>query len=435
MGKHLAFGTNNIFLKNMKVLWFTTTPSLYDLDTHYYHGCGWISSLERLISLKGDIELGVSFYHKTDSKKVIKNDTSYYPIKIKRQRNNPIKAIIGNWIGTIDHLNLENKYLEVIHDFKPDIIHVFGTENAYTEICQITNIPVVVHMQGLINPIVNAYYPVNQSKLSFLMSPKLIFDALFGTSQNFIFKKFRNIAKQEVKYFRHTHYILGRTHWDKMLAKLYNPEIHYFHIDEVLRPEFYEAVVISHKKESYKFQIISTLSPTIYKGIDLVLKTAKQLRQLSNIDFQWQIVGLEENDKLLKHFEKTEGINHKDVGVACCGKKGPSEIIELLQKSDVYVHPSYIDNSPNSLCEAQMLGLPVIACNVGGVSTLIRHQVDGFLIPSNGVFELVHFLKLLQGNIELALEIGHEARKIAMQRHNPDKIVAEILNVYNAINY
>jgi glycosyltransferase involved in cell wall biosynthesis len=417
----------------MRVLWFTPTPSLYNNDTHDYHGGGWVSSMERIITLRKEIELGISFYHKTDNKKVLKNNTTYYPIKIKRKRNNPIRGLFNTWSGNIDHNNLEEKYLEIISNFRPDVIHIFGTENAYTVINQITSIPVVIQTQGLINPIVNAYYPVNQSKWSFLIGFNFLVNSIFASSPNFAFKKYRNIAKQEKVCLSNTKYVIGRTHWDKMLAKLYNCNVGYFHLDEVLRPNFYDTKGVVENKDSNMFHIISTLSPNIYKGIDVVLKTANQLKQLSDIDFQWHIIGLEENDKYLNHFEKTENIDYKKAGIICYGKKNPEELIDLLQKADVYVHPSYIDNSPNSLCEAQILGLPVIACNVGGISSLIEHNVSGFLVPSNGVFELVHYLILLNQDTVLAAKIGQEGKLVAEARHNQRKIVADILNIYSEI--
>ena len=41
------------------------------------------------------------------------------------------------------------------------------------------------------------------------------------------------------------------------------------------------------------------------------------------------------------------------------------QVAQELSSSRVYIHPAIIDNSPNSLCEAQIVGCPVIAANVG----------------------------------------------------------------------
>lgn len=416
----------------MKILWFTNTPSFYDQGKHHYHGGGWIESLEALIKEQKTIELAVSFFHKTDNERLIKNGTTYYPILRKSAKKTPIKTIVGNWSGKLKDKHLDAKFLKIINDFKPDIIQVFGTEGPFARVQQLTKIPVVIHIQGVINPCLNTYFPVNYSKWNFLMDKKFLFHNLIGNSPAFGKKSFEHRAKREQDFLAKTKYVMGRTHWDKMLAELYNPKVQYFHVDEVLRPAFYQ-VHPKSKNPNTAFKIISTLSPNTYKGIDVVLKTAKQLKELAGFDFEWEIIGLEQNAPLLKHFERTEKIFHKHVNIICSGRKSPEDMIEPMQQAAVFVHPSYIDNSPNSVCESQLLGLPVIACNVGGVSSLIQHKKTGFLVPSNGVFELVHYLKTLYTDKNLAIAIGKQAKEVALKRHDREKIIEDLLGVYSQI--
>lgn len=418
----------------MKILWFTNTPSLYDQGKHHYHGGGWIESLEELLGAREGIELGISFFHATDCKKVFRNKTTYYPIKRKNKNVHPLRKLKRNWSGEVDFPDLKLNVEEIISDFKPDVTHVFGTEGEFSQINSYVKSPVVYHIQGLINPVLNTYLPVNQSNFNFHLNRNYIANTIKGNNPAFDFKRFKNQAKREKKVLELTNFVMGRTHWDKMITKLYNPKVQYFHLDEVLRPNFYGVNQKSELKSNRTFQIISTLSPTVYKGIDVVLKTAQKLKELTNIDFQWEIIGLDKNAPLLKHFEKTEKINHQEVNIICRGRKHPKELVELLQKANVYVHPSYIDNSPNSVCEAQILGLPVIACDVGGVSSLIKHEVTGFLVPSNGVFEFVHYLKILNENKHLGNTIGKHAKEIAEIRHNREKIVRNLLNIYSHLN-
>ena len=417
----------------MKILWFTNTPSLYDQGKHHYHGCGWIESLEQLIKKQESIELAVSFFHKTDTEKVIKNNTTYYPIFQIADTRNPLKKLIDNWKGKIEVSDLQSDVEKIIRDYQPDVIQVFGTEGAFSQVQNYTQIPVIYHIQGLINPYLNTYLPINQSKFSFHFNIDYLANTIKGNNPAFDHKRFRNQAVRESEVLQSAKYVMGRTHWDKMLAELYNPNIQYFHVDEVLRPVFYRVDAI-FERSNKKFKIISTLSPTVYKGIDVVLKTAKQLKELTNFDFQWEIIGLDENATLLKHFEKAEKINHQEVNIICKGRKSPEEMIGLIQTANVFVHPSYIDNSPNSVCEAQMLGLPVIACNVGGVATLVQHKKTGFLVPSNGVFELVHYLCELKDNKNLRNKVGQEARQIASERHDREKIVTDLLKVYSKLS-
>lgn len=415
----------------MKILWFSPTPSLYQQGKHHYHGGGWIESLEKNMHNNPNISLGVAFMHPTDHQKVNQNNVVYYPILRKRSRKNPVKALINNWRGKIDGDNIVDKFLEVINDFQPDIIQVFGTENAFALIQPHTKIPVLVHLQGLINPVVNAYFPPNYSKWNIIFSKHFIFENIKGASPFFSQKRFKAQAKREKQIFSQLKYVCGRTAWDKQITHLFNPNIQYFHIDEVLRPEFY----LPHHQNATKtvFTILSTLSPTIYKGIDVVLKAAQQLTNLCNVQFEWKIAGVDASTQLLKLIENKEKISHKKVNITLLGKLNAIQLINEMKEADVFVHPSYIDNSPNSVCEAQLMGLPIIACNVGGLSSLITHKENGILVPSNGVYELVHYLQQLYNNPSLRQQLGNKAQEIAKERHQPKKITENLLAAYLTI--
>ncbi|HDZ07414.1 hypothetical protein LCGC14_0119100 [marine sediment metagenome] len=417
----------------MKILWFTISSSLFEENKHHYHGAGWISSLESIITKRTDVELGIAFYHPEKSEKVLKNKTTYYPIKFERKRINPIKGLISNRKGTVDHLGFEEKYVSVINDFKPDVIHVFGTESSFSIVGELTAIPVVLQTQGLINPIVNSYFSINQSKWSFYANPSFLINNILFSSLPFVKRKYQNIALLEARVLKSTKYIIGRTEWDKMIVKLYNPEVQYFHVDEVLRSVFYENSEVDDILNKKVFKIVSTLSPTVYKGIDVVLKTAKLLKEITSIDFVWEIIGLDNNDKILKHFEKSEKINHSEVNINLLGRLNAQELNSKLRSSNVYVHPSYIDNSPNSVCEAQIIGLPVIACNVGGVSSLIEDEVDGLLVPSNGIFEMVDCFIRIQRDNSLSKKLSVNGIKKALLRHDRTKIEASLIETYAEI--
>ena len=99
----------------------------------------------------------------------------------------------------------------------------------------------------------------------------------------------------------------------------------------------------------------------------------------------------------------------------------------------MYVHPSYIDNSPNSVCEAQILGLPVIASEVGGVPSLIEDGVDGILFPSGNAEALVEAICSLAEDAPRRASLGQRARKTALVRHDKETIVKELLQTYAAI--
>ena len=55
------------------------------------------------------------------------------------------------------------RFKRIIEDFDPDIIHVWGSEAQFGLVWKITDIPVILHLQGIINPYFNAFLPANMS--------------------------------------------------------------------------------------------------------------------------------------------------------------------------------------------------------------------------------------------------------------------------------
>ncbi len=415
----------------MRVLWFTNTPSLYkNLSQHHYYGGGWIESLERVISRSHDIELGISFFHQTDEAKHKQDDATYYPIR--RQRKGSAGRFLQNWTGKITDKSHINSFKSVINDFKPDIIQVFGTEGPFAAIQTMTNVPVVVHIQGLVNPYLNAYYPPGIDVLDIFLSRRFLLGHLLGNSDLFLRRRFRKMAKREIGYLRDAKYIIGRTQWDRSVTRLMAPSSLYFHGDEVLRPLFYD-LQQWRKTNNEKLTIITTISSTPFKGIDMILKTAAILKTYTGLAFEWQVVGIDASNKMVQFFEDHTGIKAEHCHVKFVGVKPVADLAALLLQGDVFAHPSYIDNSPNSVCEAQMLGLPVIACNSGGIPSLIEDGVTGVLVPANAPFEMASGISKIFIDTVLAEKISRNGRETARARHAPDKIVSDILATYRAI--
>ena len=159
----------------------------------------------------------------------------------------------------------------------------------------------------------------------------------------------------------------------------------------------------------------------------MVFKTAKALHELFDIPFIWNVYGNVEVRAAEKH------MGYKVDGIAFKGVASSSQLKEALLNSTVYVHTSYIENSPNSLCEAQILGCPVVGQNVGGISTLVQNGHNGYLVPANDPILMASSIYDLYVDKELNIQIGEKARSDAQNRHNKDKIVASFCDLYSQL--
>lgn len=403
----------------MKVLWFSPTPSLFVPQSNSHNGGGWVASLEQIVSKADDIRLGVAFEYGSDNKKYERGSTSYYII------NNQKKV----WQRSSDYERVKIKRcLEIIEDYKPDLIQIFGSENYFGQLCKLTSVPVVIHIQGSMPPYLNAIYPQGMNRYDFLFTRGLSWRYRFMGWRSE--SSFGRNSKMEIETFKSCMYFMGRTDWDNNLVKLYHPEALYYHVEEALRDSFWnDGKIWRHNENRTTVSLISVISNPWYKGYDLILKTAKLLKEECGLDFEWKVYGF----RNALFFEKKYKIESKQVNVKVMGVVNKEDLVDALCSSDCYIHPSYIDNSPNSLCEAQILGVPVIATNVGGVSSNVEDGITGLLVPANDPFTLaIKLIELLADSAKMNA-LSSQARSKALIRHNPDAIRESLLSVYKDI--
>ncbi len=177
-----------------------------------------------------------------------------------------------------------------------------------------------------------------------------------------------------------------------------------------------------------KLEIITVSQAGSRKGNEIILRTADILKNDFHLNFTWKVAGSKDAFHL---FEKKSGLRHEDLNIELLGFIPASEVAKQLSTSHVYVHPSIADNSPNSLCEAQVVGCPVIAANVGGIPQLVEDGKTGLLYPYNEPHMLAYLLMKLDE--EQLRELSANERRIAIERHDPKKIADVLMNTYEEI--
>lgn len=404
----------------MKVLWLSGNPALYGRSTMI--DGGWIGTLQREI-VKQNIDLAIAFPYPKNDPPSNGDGVRYYPLYLSKWEK--------RWHRFCPE-KIDERYIRliktVINEYQPDVIHCWGSELCLGLIAKYTEIPVVMHIQGIINPVYDAFLPAGMSGYSILKS------------LNFNLRKFYNLyygwhswmpyqAKRETEIFKHTRYFFGRTDWDRHLTQLMSPDSDYFFCSEALRPAITAAEKWQYHIQKKKAVITSTISSPIYKGADVILKTAKLLKDNTHLEFEWNVYGVSE----IHMQERFTGIKCKDVNVYCRGTASAELLAKRLLQSDVYMHPSYIDNSPNSVCEAQYIGLPVVAQNVGGVPTLLREGA-GVLVPSNDAYQAAYYIQKICTLQDFAEHLSRKEKEISRNRHDVNKIIDTMMKVYHKIS-
>ena len=397
----------------MKLLILAGTQGLLK-NTNKYNGGGWIASLQREIMSHHSDEISLSLAFPSEKSFQEESDgVDYYGIEqIKHtfwKYEQKEKAFCGRIKEVIDKVN-------------PDAILCFGTENGLGLACMLTDVPVIIHLQGILNPYYEAWMPQGLSWKKWLWCNK---NAILT------WLALKEFKKREIRMFRACRYFLGRTDWDKGICHLLAPQAEYFYCSEMLRPEIYNSAKIWKPQHNKVKRIVSIISGSVYKGGDVILRAAKVLKENASFDFSWEVYGVKD----MEQWESMCSIKHESVNIDVNGVVNAQQLIEVVTNANVYVHPSYIENSPNTVCETQLLGIPVIATDVGGTSSLISHNVTGILLPANDPYLMAADIVKILTDDSLAERLSFKGRKAALDRHNPRTIVEGLVSVIkNLVN-
>jgi teichuronic acid biosynthesis glycosyltransferase TuaC len=164
------------------------------------------------------------------------------------------------------------------------------------------------------------------------------------------------------------------------------------------------------------------------KGHELVLRAFDRVKE-SHPGLQCKMIGVGADR------ERFAGLA-RDLGVAdqvyFLGRRSRSEVAEAMRNCTVFALPSRFEGLGCVYLEAMASGKPVIGCRGQGIDEIIDHGRNGWLIPVDGLEELVQGLEVLLGDAELRGRIGQAARQtilekltLSHQRENLAKIYEE----------
>lgn len=392
---------------------------------------GWLINAAKDLANKEGVELSIAFPSNKASKfKELKGkNINYYPfIPVKETDNKGIEY--------------NESFETLLNNLKPDIVHIYGTEIAHTlsmvNTCNKINIKTVISVQGLVSIIEKHMYS------------NLPIYAIYGNTFRNIIRKdnvsglkrlFQNRGKNEIEAIKRTNHIIGRTTWDKACSKQINLDAKYHFCNETLRVEFYKHQWDINDCEKYSIFLSQGQYPIkglhyMLEAMPLILKKFPQTKvYISGKDITKSD---SIKDKLLmtyygKYIRKMIKRLDLERNVVFTGPLDEEKMCQRYLKSHVFVCPSSIENSPNSLGEAMILGVPSIASYVGGIPDMLRDKEEGFLYQHDAPYLLAHYICVIFENQDLALKFSKNARERALKTHDRDENTRRLIEIYNEI--
>jgi len=393
---------------------------LFNLPGSSYGG-GWMVSLAEVLAAQLNISLCIATAAAVKS------------IQTRHERNITYVLIPGGGRRSLAWQNTHGVQaaVDVINATNPDLVHIHGTENFYGLITRhpAVTCPVVISLQGLMGPYTHWYAYFGD------YSPWRVFcmisfaELLTGRGLYGQYHRFLGMARRELRILEATQYVMGRTRWDKAYACSMNPSVIYYHVGEIMRTTFWRTSWDIARCRRNTIFFSNAGAPR--KGTELLLD-ALSLVQREVPDATLCIAGeISARSGYGRHLHRR--IAASDGAVRLLGVLTADEMVQALCQAHVFVSPSYIDNSPNVVCEAQVLGLPVIATYCGGLSSLITDGETGLFAPTGDVPMIAARILEVFRSDTLAVALGQHALQEARRRHAPDRVYMQLRQAYDDI--
>lgn len=104
--------------------------------------------------------------------------------------------------------------------------------------------------------------------------------------------------------------------------------------------------------------------------------------------------------------------------------------LSAITAMDVFVQTSRIEGLPNVLIEAQALGIPVVATNVGGTKETFVDGLTGSLVNTQAPEDIANMVMEILGNLELRTQMKNLASLKARDKFSLEKLITRTMGVY-----
>lgn len=399
---------------------------------------GWISGiLMRLAKEKEAVELAISYpvteaYEEERKEVIIENKKKIACYGFLEDAVHP-----ENYGGQA----LEERIRAIIWDFEPEVLHVFGTEYGHAlAAVKAFGKPerTLVGLQGVISECAKEYMadlPLEvQTKVSFR-------DWLKKDSMKRQQEKFFARGEREKEILKLCGNVTGRTAFDKAAAKKMNPNAKYFFMNETMRGEFYEGKWNYSSCE--KHRIFFSQADYPLKGFHYLLQALFYVKEkypdvtvavagnsLVNYETLKDKIKISAYGKYLRKFIKESEMENK---ITFLGRLSAEEMKQQYLKCHTFVCASSLENSPNSVGEAMLLGTPVVASYTGGIPSMLEHEKEGILFEKGNPKALAEAIMRTWESYPTVKTITENARIRARKTHNGDENYKRLMEIYSAI--
>ena len=286
----------------------------------------------------------------------------------------------------------------------------------------------LVSIQGLLEPYSKSRNFFGAMSAIDILSSTRLLEIPFRTGLLWQYAYLNAGARRERAILKAADGFLGRTTWDRAHTTFCNTAAQYFYVDEIMRKPFYESFWQIGNCERYTLLYTNAGQPR--RGTEDVLLAVSLLKQefpCVKLRLAGTLTSRSGYGRFLRNRIKTLDLENN---VELLGYLDAESMSRELLRANVFVLSSYIENSPNSLAEAMLMGMPCIASSVGGIPDMIEDGRSGLLVPASDAPLLAFRIRQVFRDEETAVRLGKSARVRASERHDPVSVTKQLMSAY-----
>jgi glycosyltransferase involved in cell wall biosynthesis len=293
--------------------------------------------------------------------------------------------------------------VEAVSDFNPEIIHVFHTVflppiGRILKLLYGIRIIITTHGSDL-------HHLAEDRRFNGLIGDANRFAAAITANSNFTKRLYLEMFGEKLR--RKTKIIPGGV----SLAQFQSTELTHKYIATINKK-----YNLSHKKV-----VLFTGRVIRSKGLEYLIKAAPK------INGTILIVGDGPDRKQMEQTVKQKKLSNV-IFTGYIGDK--THLHAFYERADIFVSPSMWEGFGLTILEAMITKTPVIASNHGGILSIIKHNVNGFLVSIRSVKDLAKSVNLLLEDEELRKKIGNEAYKTVLEYFTWEKVTDQFEELY-----
>jgi len=132
-------------------------------------------------------------------------------------------------------------------------------------------------------------------------------------------------------------------------------------------------------------------------------------------DLELVMAGADKGDGSMQQVESLAAELGVQSRVKLPGQVPKEKVPDLLDKADIFLNTTNIDNTPVSVIEAMACGLCVVSTDVGGVPYLVQNGRDALLVAADDAAAMADAVRHLLRKPDAAARMSRNARQTAEQ--------------------